>query len=72
VNTRVIARDWEGVALDRIAVGADKRVIYIASPEAASQPVGFPKEDVYAYRDGMAGRKLSESEWGRLTLLVAQ
>jgi hypothetical protein len=68
MNIRVICRDWEGKALDRLAVGAGKRVIYVSqTPE--QEPVGFPKEDVFRFQSELANRRLSEPEWSKLTPL---
>jgi hypothetical protein len=75
-NLRVICRDWVGMALDRIAVGAGERVIYISNSadgteiSTGTEPVGFPKEDVFEYADGMAGRHLKPTEWAKLKPLV--
>jgi hypothetical protein len=69
--TRVICRDWEGMALDRVLVGEGRRVFYVAISTgidviSTDNGVGFPKDTVFAYRDGVAGRKLKEAEWGEL------
>lgn len=70
MNVRVLCKDWEGLALDRLAVGAAKRVIYVRdlhiSNGLAREPVGFPKKDVFAYRSDLAGRRLSDTEWAKL------
>ena len=71
MKTRVIARDWQGVALDLIAKGVGSRVIYLGEREAKTEPVGFPKEDVFAYQEGVAGRKLSDREWDKLRPLAS-
>lgn len=74
-NQRVICRDWQGVALDRIAVGAGKRVVYILDSNNRTQfstgmeAVGFPREDVFCFVSGVSGRRLAESEWAKLELL---
>lgn len=74
-NQRVICRDWQGFALDRVAVGAGKRVIYVRNSNndtrfsTGCEPVGFPREDVFSFVDGVSGLKLAEKEWARLELL---
>ena len=69
---RVICRQVGDVAIERVAVGAAKRVFYIDWPATVGGnpsvvgPIGFPKNCVFEYVDGVAGKKLSEEQWARL------
>jgi hypothetical protein len=73
MNIMVLCRDWQGIALDRLAVGAAKRVIYIrdlnTSNDLAREPIGFPKRDVFSYCSDLAGKRLSDTEWAKLVPL---
>lgn len=55
----VLARASRGEPLRRIAVGSGGRVLYLANPDrldavraGESDPVGFPKEDVFEFDEG--------------------
>jgi hypothetical protein len=69
MNQRVICRDWQGNALDRSIVGIGERVFYvsfsrnrdvISTDELA---VGVPKGTVFVFEEGVAGRRLTSTEW---------
>jgi hypothetical protein len=52
----VIARAMGGEPIKRVVIESGERVIYIAAPDklaavetGESEPVGFPKEDVFYY-----------------------
>jgi hypothetical protein len=66
VNVRVIARDWRGMALGLIAKKVGPRVVYLTAGGVSTEPVGFPREDVFAYMEGLEGRRLSVAEWSKL------
>ena len=72
MNKRVIVRDWRDEALEREAVGCNGRVCYITfcsghDEAPAGEPVGFPLETVFPFREGIAGRSLTDAEWSKLT-----
>jgi hypothetical protein len=66
--------------MKRVALEARKGLIYVANPEKLKAPVGgFPKEDVFAFNDGVfealsvewATKAGTSSElWGRLNRFV--
>jgi len=74
---RVICRELGDMALERVAVDEGRRVFYITWPQtgdgipAGIGPIGFPKDCVFEYVDGIAGRKLNEAEWATLKPLEA-
>ena len=58
--SKVIARADRGEPLERIAIETGRRVVYLANParigavEAGeSNPVGFPREDVFEFDEGV-------------------
>lgn len=75
---RVICRELGDLALERVAVDEGKRVFYITWPtnemviSTGCGPIGFPKNCVFEYVDGVAGRKLNEEEWATLKPLEAE
>jgi len=72
MNKRVICRQLGDVAIERVVVGEAKRVFYIDWPANVGAistdvgPIGFPKDCVFEYVDGVAGKKLSQEEWAKL------
>jgi len=72
VMNKVICMDWRGIALERIAVGANERVYYIAFPKDSAEfstelpPIGLPKGSVFEFAEQLADRKLSAE--GRVKL----
>ena len=72
MNKRVICRQLGDIALERVVVGEAKRVFYIDWPSSVGGnptgigPIGFPKDCVFEYLDGVAGKKLSDAEWAKL------
>ncbi len=82
--TQVIVRAFEGEPLQRVVVSIGERLVYVASPELIpsvtagnSEPVGFPKEDVFEFERevfdtlraawAMGHRQPGSPElWGRL------
>jgi hypothetical protein len=56
----VIARAWGGEPIRRVALEQGKDVVYLANPDrieairaGESAPVGFPREDVFEFDEGV-------------------
>lgn len=78
MHKRVICRQLGDMALERVVVGEAKRVFYIDFPPSVGGnptdvgPIGFPKDCVFEYVDGVAGKKLNEDEWAKLKPLKTE
>lgn len=69
---KVICMDWRGVALERVVVGEGERVYYVAIPtmegkfSTVTPSIGFPKECVFQFSEGLADQRLDAEEWSKL------
>ena len=65
----VIARDWRGYPLKRVAMSSDNGLIYVANPalydaviSGNSSAIGFPMRDVFSYDENLYNEIVNEYE----------